>query len=261
MIKIMSFNIRYGIADDGDNHWDKRKSLVISRIHAFQPDLLGIKECRDDSQADFVKASLPDYHFYGLRREGSGDTALEMAPILFRKTAFQIIDQGCFWLSETPQIAGSKSWDSTFARTATWLKLLQHETGRTLTFVNTHFDYQPVAIDESAKLLKNWLNQSDKDMPVILTGDFNADKESTAYRLLTGQGMLFDAYRQARPNGEDEATFHSFGKSDEMTSIDWVLISRHFKVTEAKVDRTHVGELYPSDHYPVAVTVNWKEKM
>jgi len=261
MIKIMSFNIRYGIADDGDNHWDKRKSLAISRIHAFQPDLLGMQECRDDSQADFVKASLPDYHFYGMRREGRGDTALEMAPVLFRKDSFQIIDQGCFWLSETPQIAGSKSWDSTFARTATWLKLLQHKTGRTLTFVNTHFDYQPVAIEESAKLLKNWLNQTDKDMPVILTGDFNADKESTAYHLLTGQGMLFDAYRQARPNGEDEATFHSFGKSEEMTSIDWVLASHHFKVTEAKVDRTHVGELYPSDHYPVTVTVNWKEKM
>ena len=261
MIKIMSFNIRYGLADDGENHWDKRKSLAISRIQAFQPDLLGVQECRDDSQADFVKASLPDYHFYGMRREGRGDTALEMAPVLLRKNSFQIIDQGCFWLSETPQIAGSKSWDSTFARTATWLKLLQHETGRTLTFVNTHFDYQPAAIDESAKLLKNWLTQTDKDMSVILTGDFNADKESTAYRLLTGQGMLFDAYRQARPDGEDEATFHGFGKSEQMTSIDWVLVSRHFDATEAKVDRTHVGELYPSDHYPVAVTVNWKEEM
>ena len=261
MINIMSFNIRYGIADDGDNHWDKRKSLAISRIHAFQPDLLGMQECRDDSQADFVKASLPDYHFYGLRREGSGDTALEMAPILFRKTAFQIIDQGCFWLSETPQIAGSKSWDSTFARTATWLKLLQHETGRTLTFVNTHFDYQPVAIDESAKLLKNWLEQTHKDIPLILAGDFNADKDSAAYHLLTAPGMLIDSYRQIHSTGNDEATFHGFGKSEEMTSIDWVLVSRHFKVTEAKVDRTHVGGLYPSDHYPVIVTMNWKEKM
>jgi len=73
--------------------------------------------------------------------------------------------------------------------------------------------------------------------------------------------MHFDAYRQTHPNGEAEATFHGFGKSEEMTSIDWILVSRHFKVTEAKVDRTHAGELYPSDHYPVTVTVNWKEKM
>jgi len=256
MIKIMSFNIRYGLADDGENHWDKRKSLAISRIQAFQPDLLGMQECRDDSQANFVKASLPDYHFYGIRRAGSGDTALEMAPILFRKTSFQIIEQGCFWLSETPEIPGSKSWDSTFPRTVTWLKLLHHKTGKTLTFVNTHFDYQPSAIDGAAKLLHKWLEQTIKDTPVILTGDFNSDKASAAYRLLTGSGVLLDAYRQVI----DEVTFHGFGKTEEQTPIDWVLVSRHFDITEAKVDRTREGELYPSDHYPVTVTMNWKEK-
>ncbi len=261
MIKVMSFNIRYGLADDGENHWDKRKSLAISRIQAFQPDLLGMQECRDDSQAEFVKASLPDYHFYGIRREGRGDTALEMAPVLFRKTSFQIIDQGCFWLSETPQIPGSKSWDSTFARTVTWLKLLHHETGKTLTFVNTHFDYVPSAIDGAAQVLHKWLEQTLKDTPVILTGDFNADKASAAYRLLTGSGMLLDAYRQMHPNGDEESTFHGFGKSAEKSSIDWVLVSRHFDITEANVDRTHEGELYPSDHYPVTVTMNSKEKM
>ena len=261
MIKIMSFNIRYGLADDGENHWDKRKSLAISRIQTFQPDLLGIQECRDDSQADFVKTSLPDYHFYGMRREGIGNTALEMAPVLFRKDSFQIIDQGCFWLSETPQIAGSKSWDSTFARTATWLKLLQHETGRTLTFVNTHFDYVQSAIDGAAQVLHKWLEQTLKDTPVILTGDFNADKASAAYRLLTGSEMLLDTYRQMHPNGDEESTFHGFGKSAEESSIDWVLVSRHFDITAANVDRTHAGELYPSDHYPVIVTMNWKEKM
>ena len=258
MIKIMSFNIRYGLAEDGENHWDKRKSLVISRIHAFQPDLLGMQECRDDSQAKFVKANLTEYHFQGIHRAGDGGTALEMAPVLFKKTAFQIIDHGCFWLSETPQMPGSKSWDSTFPRTVTWLKLLQHETGKTLTFINTHFDYQPAAIDESAKLLKNWLEQNHKAMPVILTGDFNADKESAAYRLLTGPGMLSDSYRQVHPKRNDEATFHGFGKPDELAPIDWVLVSRHFEVTEAQIDRTQNGAVYPSDHYPVAVTMNWK---
>ncbi len=258
MIKIMSFNIRYGLAEDGENHWEKRKSLVISRIHAFQPDLLGMQECRDDSQAEFVKANLPEYHFHGIRRAGDGGTALEMAPVLFKKTAFQIIDQGCFWMSKTPLVPGSKSWDSTFPRTVTWLKLLQHETGKTLTFINTHFDYQPAAIDESAKLLNNWLTQTHKDLPVILTGDFNANKESAAYRLMTGPGMLIDSYRQVHPKGNDEATFHGFGKPEELAPIDWVLVSRHFDATEAQIDRTQDGAVYPSDHYPVAVTINWK---
>ncbi len=42
MIKLMSFNIRYGLAEDGENRWERRKSLVVDRIKAFDPDLLGL---------------------------------------------------------------------------------------------------------------------------------------------------------------------------------------------------------------------------
>jgi endonuclease/exonuclease/phosphatase family metal-dependent hydrolase len=80
MIRVMSFNIRYGLANDGDNHWHNRKELALDRIRAFAPDLLGLQECRDDHQAEFVRANLPDHHFYGIHRGGPGDTALEMAP-------------------------------------------------------------------------------------------------------------------------------------------------------------------------------------
>ncbi|MCX7003171.1 MAG: endonuclease/exonuclease/phosphatase family protein [bacterium] len=160
MIKVMSFNIRYGAAADGANHWDKRKTFALARIQAFEPDLLGLQECRDDSQADFVKAHLPAYHFRGVRREGGGDTALEMAPLLFRQNVFQITKAGHFWLSETPDVAGSKSWGSAFARTVTWVTLVHQPTGRAVTFVNTHFDYQPTAIDGAARFLRQWLDQA-----------------------------------------------------------------------------------------------------
>ena len=80
----MTFNIRYGTADDKENHWDHRKSLVIDRIKAFDPDLIGMQECRDDSQAEFIKNNLQGYGFHGVRREGGGDTMLEMAPIFFK---------------------------------------------------------------------------------------------------------------------------------------------------------------------------------
>jgi hypothetical protein len=42
-----------------------------------------------------------------VHREGEGGTALEMAPLLLRKSAFHIIRQGVFWLSDTPQVPGS----------------------------------------------------------------------------------------------------------------------------------------------------------
>ena len=60
MLKIMTFNIRYGQADDGDNSWPRRRDLVIARIRAHDPDLIGLQECRDDEQAAFVRAALPE---------------------------------------------------------------------------------------------------------------------------------------------------------------------------------------------------------
>lgn len=62
MIRVMSFNIRHGLADDGENRWEKRKSFTLARMRAFDPDLIGIQECRDDEQAEFLKNGLPEYH-------------------------------------------------------------------------------------------------------------------------------------------------------------------------------------------------------
>jgi endonuclease/exonuclease/phosphatase family metal-dependent hydrolase len=260
MIKVMTFNIRYGLADDRENCWDNRKDLAISRIHAFDPDLLGLQECRDDAQAEFVKAHLPEYEFYGVRREGGGATDLEMAPVLFRKDRFQLIDQGCFWLSESPQVAGSKHWDSVFARTATWVELIDQQSGKTLEFLNTHFDYQPIAIDESARLLRRRVSETIQQHPVIVTGDFNADKASAAYRQLAVTGLLSDASRVVHPGGDDEATFHGFGQPDQLTAIDWILVSDHFQVIDAAIDHTRAGNLFPSDHYPITAVLNWRDR-
>jgi len=261
MIKVMSFNIRYGLADDGENHWNNRKRLALARIQAFGPDLLGLQECRDDAQADFVRLSLPDYHFLGIHRGGPGDTALEMAPLLFRRSAFELLATGCFWLSETPEVPGSMSWGSSYPRTVTWARLACQSTGMVLTYVNTHFDYEPAAaIDGNARCLRQWLDRSGSENPLIVTGDFNADRESEAYRLLTGEGALIDTFRQVHPHGEDEATFHAFGRPEpgEMTAIDWILVSSHFRVLEARIDRSRQGNLFPSDHYPVTALLDWK---
>lgn len=259
MIRIMSFNIRYGLADDGQNRWENRKGLTVARIQAFNPDLLGIQECRDDAQTLFVRNNLSEYRFYGVRREGGGETALEMAPILFRNSRFQILQTGHFWLSETPQLGGSKSWGSVFARTATWALLTDRPTGKSVVFVNTHFDYEPKATEESARLLRRWIERMAGEHPVILTGDFNADKSSVAYRHLTENGLLFDAYRQVHPEGDNEATFHGFGQPSALSPIDWILVSDHFKVVDGIIDQSHQGDVFPSDHYPITALLEWKD--
>ncbi|MCL1981071.1 MAG: endonuclease/exonuclease/phosphatase family protein [Proteobacteria bacterium] len=258
MIKVMSFNIRYGLAPDGENHWHHRKQLALARIRAFDPDLLGLQECRDDEQAEFVRQGLPGHHFYGIHRGGPGDTALEMAPLLFRQSSFSLLDSGCFWLSETPEVAGSMSWDSAYARTVSWAKLACRTTGRVLTYANTHFDYEPSAVVNHARCLRHWLDQI--GMPLILTGDFNADKDSESYQLLTGSTMG-DAFRLSPPAGADEITYHAYGQEEdeERAAIDWILISDHFRVITTQIDRTRAGHLFPSDHYPITAVLDWQK--
>jgi len=258
MIRVMSFNIRYGLAADGVNHWHRRKRLALAGIRAFGPDLLGLQECRDDEQAEYIRQGLPDYHFFGVHRQGPGDTALEMAPLLFRKAAFTLLDSGFFWLSETPEIPGSMSWDSAYPRTVSWARLACRTTGTVLTYANTHFDYEPAAIDGDARCLRRWLDQVGRNTPLVVTGDFNADKASAAYRLLTGDNALIDAFRQVHPHGQDETTYHAYGREEERAAIDWILASDHFRVLEAQIDRTREGALFPSDHYPITAVLDWK---
>lgn len=256
MLKLMTFNIRYGLADDGENRWDNRKHLVIERIQSFDPDIIGMQECRDDFQAEYIKNNLRNYEFFGVRRAYEGDTAFEMAPVLFKKSEFQLIQKGCFWLSDTPNIVGSKSWGAIFPRTATWVELIHIKSGKSLMFLNTHFDYEPSALGESARTLKEWIVQNVKDQPILLTGDFNADKDSAAYRQLTTDG-LFDVYKIAHPTDSATGTFHNYGQTSD--PIDWMLASHHFEVISAEIDRYHEDKLYPSDHYPVTATLQWKE--
>jgi endonuclease/exonuclease/phosphatase family metal-dependent hydrolase len=258
MIKLMSFNIRYGSAEDGENHWEHRKTLVIDRIKAFDPDLLGLQECRDDSQAEYVKASLQEYEFLGVSRSGNSVTSSEMAPILIKRSVFQIRQWESFWLSDTPHIPGSRSWGSVFPRTVTWVDLIHLPTGRGLIFVNTHFDYEPSAIQESAHMLREWTRETIEDHPLLMTGDFNADKNSSAYRRLTSDApALMDVFKTGHFQDESEGTFHGYGTEIHPPFIDWILVSSHFKVLDARIDRYHEGNIFPSDHYPAMTTLDW----
>ncbi len=253
--QIMTFNIRYGQADDGPQRWEARRELVIERIRAADPDLLALQECRDDAQAAYVRDALPDYDFYGVPRGGDGPTALEMAPILARRATLEIVRRGCFWLSDTPELPGSVGWDAMFPRTAAWVELRHRPTGGALAFLNTHFDLLPQAIVDSARLLRGWAERTAARLPLIICGDFNADKASAAYEMLADGHTLADAWGQANPPGADETTFHGFGQPGVATAIDWVLVSPALAVAAATIDRTQRAGLYPSDHFPVVVTL------
>ena len=263
-VRVMSFNIRYGTAKDGENSWDKRQDFVIDTIRGYNPDLLGTQEVLAD-QADFLRQKLPGYGFVGGGRD-DGQRKGEFSPIMFRGDRFELLAHGMWWLSETPEKVGSKGWDAALPRIVTWARLKDRPSGVTFLFYNTHWDHQgKQARVESGKLMRRLIedHRGDSDLPVVVTGDFNSTEDQVQYRTLTqgdGTGLkLVDAYRVVHPQRQpDEASFNGFKLNRQGMLIDWVLHSPHWVAKGAAIDRTERNGRTPSDHYPVTAELELK---
>tara|TARA_R110002096_G_scaffold4493_17_gene20930 strand:- start:2199 stop:3062 length:864 start_codon:yes stop_codon:yes gene_type:complete len=252
-ISVMSFNIRYGTAKDGDNAWPHRRDIVIETIQQRAPDLLGLQEAID-FQVEYLAEKLPEYAVYSVSRTpGPGG---ESCAIFFRRDRFENVDEGTFWLSEKPDEVGSISWDSSLPRIASWVKLRSKASGKQLLYANTHFDHKgSVARAESAKLIRSQLATIAGETPVVITGDFNCGEGSAPYTTLTDPNEGYqDTFRTANPNQDlpNEITFTGFGLRPGNARIDWVLCSDHWTILSAGIDRYRGKDgRYPSDHEPV----------
>jgi|ETNmetMinimDraft_22_1059887.scaffolds.fasta_scaffold00144_12 endonuclease/exonuclease/phosphatase family metal-dependent hydrolase len=266
-IKVMSFNIRNGKAKDGENHWEKRDYLVAETIRLFDPDLLGAQEVYD-FQGEYLQKSLPEYGFHGVGRN-NGMTEGEYVPIMYKKDRFQVTDSGHFWLSETPDVPGSKSWDTSLTRMASWVQLsdLQND-GARIIFLNTHFDHRgKIARLESMRLIRKRAEEfMAKGIPFIIVGDFNTTEDRQPYAEMTsgsnGNAVpIFDSFRQANPErSPNESTGTRWIGKREGTRIDWILHSQEFKTLQSVINYTNDAGRYPSDHYPVQAILRLKNE-
>ncbi len=257
-VRVMSFNIRYGTANDGENHWSKRKEFLIETIRKFDPDLLGTQETLG-FQRDFLQEQLAGYGSLGVGRDDGKDGG-EMMALYYRQDRFELLEKGHFWLSELPEQVGSKSWDSSLPRMVTWVRLRDRKIkdGPTVLFLNTHFDHKgTVARLESAKLIRSRIDSLRKDSRVILTGDFNAGATSEPYRAMfakeSSKTALIDTWRAKNPEAlPDEGTFSGFVEGNTKgPRIDWIGVSDDWKIIQAEIDRTARSGRTPSDHFPV----------
>lgn len=260
-VRVMSFNIRYGSARDGDNVWDNRKEFVIETIRAFGPDLLGTQETLK-FQRDYLAAALPEYECLGVGRDDGKDKG-EMMAVYFRRDRFEKVDAGHFWLSETPDVVGSRSWDTSLPRMATWLRLQdrRHPGAADIVFINTHFDHRGrEARKNSARLLRRRA-QKQSDCRVIITGDFNAAVGSPPYQALFGIAQerpspLVDSRAVLHAATDQDGTFSGFERANTSGArIDWIAVSRDWTVQSATIDRTARNGRTPSDHYPVTAVL------
>src|SRR5688500_16527496 len=201
-LRIMSFNLRLDLASDGPNAWPHRRDWVASLIRFHAPDALGVQEALAHMLTD-LDARIPEFARVGVGR-ADGREGGEFSAILYRRDRLDMLDNGTFWLSPTPEVPGSKGWDAAIERVATWARFRDRVTGCTHVHLNTHFDHiGEQARQESARLIRRRLAAIAGGAPVIVTGDLNADPQSVAYRVFTRDTVdaaapLGDAFSTSR---------------------------------------------------------------
>jgi hypothetical protein len=126
-LDVMSYNIRLGVADDGDNSWDIRKIATPAMLQANAPDIFGVQEAYD-FQVAYIAEQCPQYVPLGVGRE-DGVAKGEHMSIFYYKEKIDVVEWGTYWLSETPDVP-SKGWDAACYSTATWALLKLKDSGK-----------------------------------------------------------------------------------------------------------------------------------
>jgi endonuclease/exonuclease/phosphatase family metal-dependent hydrolase len=259
-LTIMTYNIRGALYDDGQNNWPYREPLNVRLLEQHAPDLIGFQEVHQENLS-ILKASHLAY------AHDTGTPYNDKAPFQYPAVAWnpqqlRQIASGGFWLSQTPY-CHSRSWDTACIRSATWEKFEWPATRLSFVHLNTHLDHiSELARVEGTKLILQFLETV--HLPLIVTGDFNCNPASEAYRLFTEHGYM-DAYIAAGNHGI-RWTYHGYqGKrfiphQIDFDRIDWILLrdwSSDTQVGHCSILDDAQPPLYPSDHYPVLARIEF----
>ncbi len=245
-LQVLTYNIRYDNAADGNNAWPNRRQSLCDSLKALSADIVCLQEVLN-SQYLFIQSRLGDYHAYGIGRD-DGKLAGEYAPVFFKKSKYILLDSGTFWLSENPDTPG-KSWDAALNRIVTWVKLKSIDGKRVFFVFNTHFDHQgKVARLHSAELVTHKAKEMATSYPFIIAGDFNLTPSEEPYHIMARN--LKDAYKPDS-SGADY-TFAGFKYDEKIAKrIDYIFYSNAFKSSNYQTLnwRSAWGD-FLSDHLP-----------
>lgn len=254
-IKIMSFNVRYGTADDGENSWENRKDAAAEMILDQKPALFGVQEALDFQIEDILER-CPAYKCVGVGRE-DGLLSGEHLSVFYDTGRLVLKDWGTYWLSETPDVP-SKGWDAKCKRTATWLLLYDTKAGESFYIVNTHLDHKGV----EARVMGLGLitgrigSMNTENRPMILMGDMNVHPGNPSLDVL--RPIMHDAWTNAKKTNPGP-TWHDFGKKNEGTPIDYIFYSGFNKCEcMLRIQKSYGGVPFVSDHYPVMAVLRYR---
>lgn len=260
-ITVMSYNIRYDNPEDGVNVWNNRKENVSEIITNNNPVIVGIQEALKN-QIDFL-SDATKYKYIGKGRD-DGKTAGEYSPILYDKSRVELLDNGMFWLSETPD-SPSLGWDACCRRVVTWGKFKYK--GKVFFYFNTHFDHKGKnAMKNSSKLLLDKANHISDGSAFFIGGDFNFNPDNENYKYLVNKQNTFsvkDSYLLVKNTEKTRPiTLRSFDVKTEFAGdiIDYIFIKNNISVISYRLDTSNNGSTYYSDHVPVIIKAKFNKE-
>jgi endonuclease/exonuclease/phosphatase family metal-dependent hydrolase len=261
-IKVMTLNVRYDNPKDSVNAWPNRASQVCNFIKDEKPDLLGMQEVLWH-QYEVLDSLLTDYSSVGVGRD-DGARGGEMNPVFFRKEKFDMVRTITFWLSDTPEVPGTRGWGASLPRIVTWMELVDKNNHDHFFYFNTHFAHDSdSARIMSSKILLKEVGKIAEGFPFIITGDFNMLPTSTGYAILTGPNesvpALKDSYliSEKKPYGP-AYTFNGFSDKPGTGRIDYIFVKNGMKVLDHRTLIRKERGIFISDHWPVEAGIQMK---
>ena len=251
-LTVMSYNMRVGAADDGENSWENRRRATPMMLRDKMPDIFGVQEALG-FQVDYIMENCPEYASVGVGRDDGAEKG-EYMSIFWNVSHIEMKDWGTFWLSETPDVP-SRGWDAACRRTATWALMKDKRNGREFYYVNTHLDHRGREAQKNglALIVSRIKEINPQGIPMVLTGDFNVKPGAEALTSL--DGYMQDA-RSTAVQTDTLASFTGWGKRADV--LDYVYYSDFASCErfETVVDE-YDGVPYISDHYPVGAVLIW----
>jgi endonuclease/exonuclease/phosphatase family metal-dependent hydrolase len=261
-IRVASYNIRYDAKADYDsgNGWNTRKAALARLIIDHRFEIIGTQE-GDSSQMSDLMQLLPGFAFVGYPY-GGATGKIHTASIVYKKSEFEILDQGEFWYSETPDVE-SMGWDATDLRICTWARVRHRKSGLEFYFFSSHFYWRyHTAKEHSGKVLVDKIREIVKDdLPVISTGDLNSPPSSP--QIADISAYLRDAYAvtEKSPAGLVPTAFHGGVFTGTPNSrIDYIFVNKKVRVLSyATLNDTYDQGRHPSDHLPITAEIRFAQ--
>ncbi len=252
---VLTFNILQMNDYDADpaNLWSNRGAHLANYLKELHPDIFGVQEAMYDALV-FINDTMTGYNWSGKGRDDGAQEG-EYSAIFYNTSKYETLDDGTFWLSDTPDVPSNFPLDH--KRICSWVMLKEFVSGKAFFVFCTHYGFSFEIQLKSGMLINQRIADLTGTAPVILMGDFNMLNFYPFYLYLEGYGAkpVYEAYRlmhgYVNPFQATTAPFMNVNV-DLGFHIDHIFITPDILPVRAEIlkdsyDGTHTY----SDHYPV----------